>query len=285
MERRLAGLLEEVAAPHVPAYFDAMIARAVGGRQRRAWLPELPTLTLRAQVVPLVLLTTLLALLVWAAAIGSQRAVPRPSPFAVHELLAMGWQARPVVVPPDLAAQIDARCSPLVRRQVGALPRLVLDVRGGHVAHALYTDGSAWSVCEVPVESDGTLSARVTLPSEAGPAATRNPMMGAEEPPRHGLGGSTGSSWGYGESAAGRIAPIVSRVEIVLRDGRRVEASVGGGWYVAWWPAEPPVTASDGGIVAVEPTMDRVEGFDDTGTLVTGVNGWLLPAFQPRPTP
>jgi hypothetical protein len=47
-----------------------------------------------------------------------------------------------------------------------------------------------------------------------------------------GLGGGTASLVG------GRVAPVVARVRIDLADGRVVDASVGNGHWLAWWPGD-----------------------------------------------
>jgi hypothetical protein len=36
-------------------------------------------------------------------------------------------------------------------------------------------------------------------------------------------------------STTGQVAPDVARVVVTLEDGTWVQASVGGGWYLAWW--------------------------------------------------
>jgi DNA-directed RNA polymerase specialized sigma24 family protein len=39
-------------------------------------------------------------------------------------------------------------------------------------------------------------------------------------------------------STSGQVGPDVARVAVTLDDGTWVQASVGGGWYLAWWPGK-----------------------------------------------
>lgn len=46
------------------------------------------------------------------------------------------------------------------------------------------------------------------------------------------------SNWDYGSRGdiAGRVAPEVDELTVVLSDGQRVTATINDGWFLAWWP-------------------------------------------------
>jgi hypothetical protein len=283
MDRVLGPLLEELAAPHVPDYFDEMMAHVVRAPQRRArWWPGI---TVRpsehrgafgraVQLVPALLLIGLLLALVWAAAIGREL-MSRPAPL--EQLMSEPWRDAPMTASAEALAAIDDYCLDQLDTIPGSKTRELVDIRGGYQAHAIYTHDQGYSTCDLQLRQDGTLDGSYTLPAE-GPVATRNPMLGVEAPPRYGLTGGSGDERVFGESVGGRISPRVAEVDIVLTDGRRIQASVGGGFYFGWWPEKPP-----GDAMSRPVPVDRVEGIDAGGRVLTGVNGWLLPEFQDTP--
>jgi len=283
MDGVLGPLLEELAAPHVPDYFDDMVARTVRAPQRRGWwwpaISLRPTerrggLFGRRQLVPALLLAALLLAVLWAVVIGS-RLLLRPS--RLEDLMSRPWQEAPFTPTPEAVAAVDGFCLPRFEPIPGTKDLVLLDVRGGDQAHAVYIHDLGYSTCDLVLGTDGTLDGSYTLPAEE-PAPTRNPMMGVEAPPQYGLNGGTGNERIYGESVGGRVAPNVAAVDIVLTDGRRIHASVGGGFYFGWWVTEPPGEAT-----SVPYPVDRVEGHDASGRVLTGVNGWFLPEFQEPP--
>ncbi len=284
MEPVLGPLLEELAAPRVPDYFDAMMVQIVRAPQRRGWWwPGItPERTERsrgslgpARLVPALVLAGLLLALLWAAAIGS-RFVSRPP--TLEQLMSRPWQDTPITPSAEVISAMDDYCLARLETIPGSKTRVLLDIRGGQQAHAIYAHDLGYSTCDLLLRQDGTLHGSYTLPAEGEPVASRNPMMGVEGPPRYGLQGGTGDDRVYGESVGGRIAPTVAAVDIVLVDGRRIHASVGGGFYFGWWVEEPL-----GGEMSRPLVVDRVEGLDPAGRVLTGVNGWFLPEFQDPP--
>jgi hypothetical protein len=45
--------------------------------------------------------------------------------------------------------------------------------------------------------------------------------------------------------AEGQIQPSVTGVTLARSDGSDVQASTGGGWFVAWWPGAQDVTSAE----------------------------------------
>jgi hypothetical protein len=53
------------------------------------------------------------------------------------------------------------------------------------------------------------------------------------------------SSEGTYTLAEGRIQPSVTGVTLARSDGSDVQATTGGGWFVAWWPGAQDVTSAE----------------------------------------
>jgi hypothetical protein len=58
--------------------------------------------------------------------------------------------------------------------------------------------------------------------------------------------------------AEGRTGAGVSGVTLTLDDGTKVQATVGGGWFVAWWPGARDIKAAD----LATPTGNVTQTFD-----------------------
>ncbi|GAA2501351.1 hypothetical protein [Winogradskya humida] len=74
----------------------------------------------------------------------------------------------------------------------------------------------------------------------------------------------TRGATGYGarqySDVLGRAAPDVTGVDLLLPDGTRVQASVAGGWWAAWWPG--PEAGLAGGLSVVVHTATGSHTYD-----------------------
>jgi hypothetical protein len=134
-----------------------------------------------------------------------------------------GWTASPTApLPGQLAAALQ-HCGP------GAGTPVLTDTRGPYTA-SIYADGST---C---LEGDG-----ITISSGGGGGSASGIPAGTVQ--LNGLGEADSEGQAL-TMVDGRIGDGVTGVTIARSDGSSVQATVGNGWYLAWWPGtERAVTA------------------------------------------
>jgi hypothetical protein len=288
LERALGPWLEEVASPRVPAYFDEMIGQAVKGRQRPGWLATGvrsalpgPVARLDQRLAAVAVVAALLAALAAGAAIGS-RLLDRtiaPAPVErIEGLLSLPWQDTPMEAGPEIARIVDEEC--LGGRELATRPlnRFVLDYRGGDQLYAIYADDAGWVICGIAEGPDGDLTSWYSpLSPEDNPRPAQLTNFGIENVEDVGGPLSTGTEQGMGLFAGGRIAPGIAKVDLVFETGLRVHASVGGGFYGAWWQAGPTEEFLQNGRPLGPLDQPMYEGFDASDRLITDRFGYLLP--------
>lgn len=138
-----------------------------------------------------------------------------------------GWQARPL--PPDLSLAQFAVGQDVCRagQPAGFAVRVLLQDRRTEWTAAFLVEGAGF-----------TGSCAVSRGGNAGGSGRtdgREQFVGSivvDERSSGSLGQGSGTLLG------GRSAAPVATVLIDLPDGRTVEASVGGGYWLAWWPGE-----------------------------------------------
>jgi hypothetical protein len=153
------------------------------------------------------------------------------------------WQAEPFAVAAPVLAAAIASC------QQGGIPAearpVLADARGQDRIVVLFesADRKTNASCSTLRSSDGTwqsTSSGVTQESEARPL----PAAGRVEMPSVGTeGGDTinGLTALTRTMAIGRAGAGVAGVQFIVA-GRPIAASVGNGWFAAWWPTGDPVT-------------------------------------------
>ncbi|MFG1996329.1 hypothetical protein ACGFJ7_40765 [Actinoplanes sp. NPDC048988] len=87
---------------------------------------------------------------------------------------------------------------------------------------------------------DGPLVSCFSANGRSGCPATVTPRL---PPPAAGRASLRDVDWsGSGRGryalASGQVGSGVTGVDVVLPDGRSVQATVGNGWWAAWWPGE-----------------------------------------------
>jgi hypothetical protein len=148
------------------------------------------------------------------------------------------WSATPLGPDPNLARralEAHSSCRPLP--DAGDIRILLQDRRTTATAAFLVAGVNTFGSCLVSV--DGS--------SHGGSGPALAPMKGPISIDDNGNGESNGV---VVRQLGGRVAADAAKVEIELDDGTLVGASLGGGWWMAWWPGARfarTVTAFDGG--------------------------------------
>lgn len=141
-----------------------------------------------------------------------------------------GWQATPTTTAPGQptdAAQLCPSSPPGMPAPEGT--PVLTDTRGPYTA-AIYGDGV---VC---LAGNG-----VSVESDQGPAT---PTLPADQVELAGAGmqDSAGDALTLVD---GRVGSSVTAVTIDRADGTSVQATVTGGWYLAWWPGTAAATTAE----------------------------------------
>ncbi len=182
-----------------------------------------------------------------------------------------GWKAIPAhgSHTPSMAADssCQSRLSVLPTAPSGQWSAVVTDVRGPYTL-AVFEDSGVYGTCITgPSVSEASVSGADGTATSAG--SSSGPGAGHEQ------GSATVSGGGYGSGGLerffqshldsssgsytimeGQVAADVTGLTVTLQDGTEVETTVGGGWFVAWWPNDQSavsaeVTSSNG--VASQP--------------------------------
>lgn len=136
-----------------------------------------------------------------------------------------GWQATPTPLAPGQVAPSGGECGQ------GLGTPVLTDSRGPYTA-SIYDDATTSELCL----SGAGISMSSTTNSTAG--------IGPGQVGLHGRGmqDSTGDALTLVD---GRVGAGVTAVTINRADGSSVQATVAGGWYLAWWPGTTPAATAE----------------------------------------
>lgn len=134
-----------------------------------------------------------------------------------------GWSAKPTKAAPGQLAAASAACQQS-QSSVAGVPRAIADTRGPFTFSVYANSESTISCIQGPsfvALSQSESSSPVTVPADKVQLASFHRSARA------------GRAFGF---AYGRTGTGVSAVTLVLDDGTHVQATVSGGWFIAWWP-------------------------------------------------
>jgi hypothetical protein len=157
-----------------------------------------------------------------------------------------GWKAAPTPPKPGQLAQADQACG------AGLGTPVLTDTRGPYTA-AIYATSTTGDLC---LSGNG-----VSLSSSSSSAAPVSVDPGQIQPGGGGMRDSAGNAL---TMVDGRTGAGVTAVTIDLSDGTSVQATVAGGWYLAWWPGSvtatnAQVTSSSGTSTVAFPSTPTLE--------------------------
>ncbi len=173
-------------------------------------------------------------------------------PLGTSQPAIAGWGPEPSEPRPALLDAAATECPPPLEAEPGeqlfsfmaADPTIVgTDVRG-NAAAVVFADDAQYYACNL-VEVDGAwLFSSGIQGVNSGVSAT--------------IDAHSEHSWVYGEmtltTVVGFIDEPVDRVSVELADGTQLDASVGDGVFIAWWPTQS--------------ALARASAYDDTGALI-----------------
>jgi hypothetical protein len=143
-----------------------------------------------------------------------------------------GWTARPTAAAPGQLAAAQASCE-AGQSPIGGLPLQLSDTRGPFT-FSIYADANSSATCikgpSFTAISGSMSSDTVTVP------AGRILLSSSHARSRAGDAYSV---------AEGRAGAGVTGVTLTLDDGSTVQATVGNGWFVAWWPSSHVVKSAE----------------------------------------
>jgi hypothetical protein len=161
------------------------------------------------------------------------------SSSAAPASLYASWTSVPSVADPALAKAAATMCTQGFTDFSSAT--LLVEDQRGTAAALLYLRGDSAISCVLALTSNGTTVASAASASRLTPAAGQLSVdgwsvTGATNPAR----GETGLTRIFGRVPAGTTA-----VSVVRADGVRIAASVGQGYFLAWWPSDSGVASID----------------------------------------
>lgn len=173
-------------------------------------------------------------------------------PWGTSQPAIAGWGPEPSEPTPALLDAAATECPPPLDAEPGeqlfsfmaADPTIVgIDMRG-NAAAAVFADDTQYYLCNL-VEEDGVWAflsgLHGTASGEAGP-----------------IDADAAHQWMYGEmtltTVVGFVDEPVERVSVELANGTQLDASVGDGMFIAWWPSQSEFT--------------RASAYDATGTVI-----------------
>jgi len=142
-----------------------------------------------------------------------------------------GWTPAPTTPSPTQLAAAGANCT--AHSPIAGLPLKLTDTRGPFT-FSVYANANTSAVCitgpTFTSVSGSSSSAPVSIPAgqvQLSVSHTTN---------------RDGQAYSFADGHAGAG---VSAVTLILDDGTSVQATVGGGWFVAWWPGGHGVKSAD----------------------------------------
>jgi hypothetical protein len=147
-----------------------------------------------------------------------------PSAFA-------GWTSMPTPASPGQLESAIADCK--ARAPIAGLPVRLTDTRGPFT-FAVYADSSSSATC---ISGPSFTSVSWTASTTPASVATDQILLSTSHRTER-----DGQAYSFAE---GRTGAGVSAVKLVLDDGSDVQATVGNGLFVAWWPGSHEVKAAE----------------------------------------
>ena len=209
----------------------------------------------------------------------SEPSAGNPSPAAAANI-GGPWLASPIPLADSQVAIVSDACAAAARDRLGPveadLPTAVVDARGAGRFTAILSDGGAGIDCfgkigdaGATVDAVDRLAVDAVEPVDGAAVAITELAVDEDDAPR--------------TVAYGRIGPDGSGVRLSRADGSAVTATVGTGWWAAWWPTDgkaAKVEALDasGAVAASVPAPAS-----DVESRLSTALWWLDPA-KPRPT-
>jgi hypothetical protein len=143
-----------------------------------------------------------------------------------------GWTATPTAPLPGQLAGAQASCE-ASQSPIAGLPLTLTDTRGPFT-FSVYANSNSSATC---FKGPGLMSISANVASAALNVPAGQVLMSSSH--RTDRGGDAFSL------ADGRTGPGVSGVTLSLDDGTNVRATVGGGWFVAWWPSGHEIKSAE----------------------------------------
>lgn len=134
-----------------------------------------------------------------------------------------GWKPAPTEAAPGQLGAAGRACTS--QGPVGGLPLALSDVRGPFTLQ-VYANDSTSATC---INGPGISAVRISQSSQAENVPAGEIQMSPGPPAAR-----DGQPYSFSE---GRIGAGVQAVTLNLSDGTTVDATVGHGWYLAWWPS------------------------------------------------
>jgi hypothetical protein len=145
------------------------------------------------------------------------------------------WSKLPLPADQGLMARALQEPSSCVATADGQPLHLLLqDRRTAWTAAFLFTAGTQFGSCFVTTAQGGAVGGSGPLPEA---------MIGALSIDENAEGGVASAN---AHDLGGRMADPVATVSVVLEDGQVVVASVGSGYWLAWWPINARATSVHG---------------------------------------
>jgi hypothetical protein len=154
--------------------------------------------------------------------------------FARNEDIVGPWRAEPMPVDPKTVTDAEASCED-ARPRLGADHAtgdqlVAVDARGGGRVVLIFAGpGNNFMECQLLMDAKGNLRFAGGVVQDV-PAL----LVAANELVVIGAGGMLGSD--EASSVSGQIGSAITDVHVVFASGGVVRASVGAGWFTAWWP-------------------------------------------------
>jgi hypothetical protein len=143
-----------------------------------------------------------------------------------------GWTATPTAPLPGQLAGAQASCE-ASQSPIAGLPLTLTDTRGPFT-FSVYANSNSSATC---FKGPGLMSISANVASAALNVPAGQVLLSSSH--RTDRGGDAFSL------ADGRTGPGVSGVTLSLDDGTNVRATVGGGWFVAWWPSGHEIKSAE----------------------------------------
>jgi hypothetical protein len=189
----------------------------------------------------------------WLAAGCSTLAVDR---FARVEEMSGPWRAEPMPVDVATAAAGEKACQdarPRIGREHLIADKLVaIDARGGARLTLIFAGpGNNYMECQLSIDAKGDFTFTGGVVQEVDSL-----LVAPNELAILGAGGDMG--FVESSSVSGQIGAAITEVHVAFAAGGVLRASIGGGWFTAWWPNHD--------------MSFTVEGFDASGMKITEAN-------------
>jgi len=143
-----------------------------------------------------------------------------------------GWTPAPTPPAPGQLAAAQASCQ-AGQSPIAGLPLKLADTRGPFT-FSVYASDSSSATC---ISGPSFTAISGTVASSAANVPAGQIMLSSGH---HTDRGGEAFSFAEGRTGAG-----VTGVTLTLDDGAKVQATVGGGWFVAWWPGPGEVKSAD----------------------------------------